>query len=129
MFREKGDFMSMVSIRGAITTDHNSKTEILEATKEMLEAIIKSNNLKIDEIIQILFSATGDLDEVYPAVAAREMGLTSAALMCFQEMYVKGSLDKCIRVSVLVETEGLTPQHVKHQYLRRAKSLRADLIK
>ena len=121
--------MSLISIRGAITTEHNSREEILEATKEMLEAIMESNNLGIDQVIQILFSATKDLDEVYPAVAAREMGLTAAALMCFQEMYVKGSLDKCIRVSVLADAEGLTTQNVKHQYLRRAKTLRMDLIK
>ncbi len=121
--------MSMISIRGAITTEHNSKTEILEATKEMLEAIILSNNLEIDQIIQILFSTTKDLDEVYPAVAAREMGLTAAALMCFQEMYVKGSLNMCIRVSVLADAKGLSTQNVKHQYLRKAKCLRVDLMK
>lgn len=120
--------MSMISIRGAITADSNSKTEILERAKEMIEAIIISNNLQINQIIQILFSTTKDLDEVYPAVAAREMGLTSAALMCFQEMYVKGSLEKCIRVSVLADAKGLTSQNVKHQYLRGAKSLRVDLI-
>lgn len=120
--------MSMISIRGAITVNSNSKDEILEATKEMLEAIISANMLKIDQVIQILFSATKDLDDVYPAVAAREMGLTSAALMCFQEMYVKGSLSKCIRVSVLADTETLTTQNVKHQYLRGAKCLRTDLV-
>jgi len=118
----------MISIRGAITTDSNSKIEILERAKEMMEAIITSNGLRIDQIIQVLFSATKDLDEVYPAVAAREMGLTSAALMCFQEMYVKGSLEKCIRVSVLAEAEGLNAQNVKHQYLRGARGLRTDLI-
>jgi chorismate mutase len=118
----------MISIRGAITTEHNSKTEILEATKEVLESIMSHNKLEIDQIIQILFSTTNDLDEVYPAVAAREMGLTSAALMCFQEMYVKGSLEKCIRVSVLADSDELNKQNVKHQYLRRARCLRIDLI-
>ena len=118
----------MISIRGAITADSNSKIEILERAKEMMKAIITSNGLRIDQIIQVLFSATKDLDEVYPAVAAREMGLTSAALMCFQEMYVKGSLEKCIRVSVLAEAEGLNTQNVKHQYLRGARGLRTDLI-
>lgn len=119
----------MVSIRGAITTALNSKIEILEATKEMLQAIITENNLEVEQIIQILFSATKDLDEVYPAVAARELGLTSAALMCFQEMYVKGSLEKCIRVSVLVDAPELNIHNVKHQYLRDARCLRADLLK
>lgn len=119
----------MVSIRGAITVDNNSKEEILEATREMLEAIMSANQLQIENVIQILFSATKDLDAVYPAVAAREMGLTAAALMCFQEMYVKGSLGQCIRVSVLAEAENLNTQNAKHQYLRGAKCLRTDLAK
>ena len=120
--------MSIISIRGAITTEYNSKEEILEASKEMLEAIIEANHLKIDEIIQIVFTATKDLDAVYPAVAARAIGITSAALMCAQEMYVEESLNKCIRVAVLVETNELHKNNIKHQYLRKARVLRADLM-
>lgn len=120
--------MSIISIRGAITTEHNSKEEILEASKEMLEAIIDANQLKTDDIIQILFTATRDLDAVYPAVAARAIGITSAALMCAQEMYVEGSLTQCIRVAVLVDTQALHKNNIKHQYLRKARVLRADLM-
>lgn len=121
--------MHAVSIRGAITVQENSKEAILEATQIMLEAIIKANNLQIENIIQIHFSATKDLDAIYPAVAARGIGITMASLMCFQELYVKGSLEKCIRVDVLVEQEGLTRQNASHQYLREAKRLRPDLVK
>ncbi len=121
--------MHAVSIRGAITTEVNTKEAILEATRLMLEAIIQANQLQIENIIQIHFSATKDLDAVYPAVAARNIGITSASLMCFQEMYVVGSLEKCVRVDVLVEQEGLTRDNVKHQYLRNAKRLRPDLVK
>ena len=121
--------MHAVSIRGAITTKLNTKEAILEATRLMLEAIIEANELQIEHIVQIHFSATKDLDAVYPAVAARNIGITSASLMCFQEMYVVGSLEKCIRVDVLVEQEGLTRDNVKHQYLRDAKRLRPDLVK
>lgn len=121
--------MSAVSIRGAITTKENNKEAILEATRLMLEEIIQANQLQIEHIIQIHFSATKDLDAVYPAVAARNIGITSASLMCFQEMNVAGSLEKCIRVDVLVEQEGLTRANVKHQYLRDAKRLRPDLVK
>lgn len=121
--------MHAVSIRGAITTKFNTKEAILEATRLMLEAIIEANGLQIEHIVQIHFSATKDLDAVYPAVAARNIGITSASLMCFQEMYVVGSLEKCIRVDVLVEQEGLTRDNVKHQYLRDAKRLRPDLVK
>ena len=121
--------MKTVSIRGAITVQKNTREAILEATQMMLEAIINENALEIEHIVQIHFSATKDLDAVYPAVAARAMGITSAALMCFQEMYVVGSLEKCIRVDVLVEQDGLTRENVKHQYLKEAQRLRPDLAK
>lgn len=121
--------MSIVSIRGAITIEHNEKEAILAGTKEMLQAILTENNITQDEIIQIHFSSTRDLDAVYPAVAARELNIVQASLMCFQEMYVEGSLKKCIRVGMLIEKEGLTKQNVKHQYLKGASVLRPDLIK
>ena len=121
--------MSLVSIRGAITVEVNSKEAILEATQLMLEEIIKANQVEQKNIIQIHFSATKDLDAVYPAVAARTIGITSASLMCFQEMYVLGSLEKCIRLDMLIEQEGLNRNNVKHQYLREAKRLRPDLVK
>lgn len=121
--------MSIVSIRGAITVEHNDRIEMLEATKEMLQAIITDNQINLDEIIQIHFTATKDLDAVYPAVAARELGIVTSSLMCFQEMYVQNALPKCIRVEMQVEKDGLTRQNVKHQYLREAKRLRPDLAK
>ena len=121
--------MSIVSIRGAITVENNDKTEMLEATKEMIQAIIEENKIALEEIIQIHFTATKDLDAVYPAVAAREIGIVEASLMCFQEMYVQNSLKMCIRVEMQVEKEGLTRQNVQHQYLRGAKNLRPDLTK
>lgn len=121
--------MGLVSIRGAITVLNNNREEILEATEIVLKEILESNLIKIEDIIGIHFSATKDLDAVYPAVAARNLNITEASLMCFQELYVVGSLEKCIRVEVLVDTEGLTRQNVKHCYLREAKQLRPDLVK
>lgn len=122
--------MSIVSIRGAITANSNSREEILQATEEMLENMIRANEINHEEIIQIHFSATKDLDAVYPAVAARgKLGITDASLMCFQEFYVEGSLAQCIRADMLVNKEGLNKKNVKHQYLRDASRLRPDLIK
>lgn len=113
-------------IRGANTVENNNKEEMLEATKKMLEAIIADNNIGIDNIISITFTATKDIDAVYPAVAARNMGITSAALMCMQEMYVEGSLEKCIRVSVMIESN-IAQKDIKHVYMGKAVNLRTDL--
>lgn len=121
--------MSIVSIRGAHTVVNNERCEMLQATEEMLRAMIEENKIALEEIIHIHFTATKDLDAVYPAVAARQMGITKAALMCFQEMHVEGALKKCIRADMLVEKQGLNRDNASHQYLGGAKVLRPDLAK
>ena len=114
-----------VCIRGA-TTAQNTRDDILLSTKELLEYIMDSNEVEKENIISIIFTATKDLDKVYPAVAARELGITEGALMCVQEMYVEGSMLKCIRVAITVES-GKKQSHVKHIYLKGAKVLRPDI--
>ncbi len=69
----------MVSIRGAHTVKENTREAILASTKEMLEKIIQENKLEISQIISIVFTATKDLTKVYPAVAARELGLKNCS--------------------------------------------------
>ena len=119
--------MPIRAIRGAITVPENSRTAILEATHALLQALIETNGLSADEVIAATFSVTPDLDQAYPAEAARDLGWTEAGLMCVQEMRVEGGLNRCIRVRVLWETE--QPQSaVTHRYLRGAASLRTDLL-
>lgn len=120
--------MSITSIRGAITVEENTRDNILEATREMLKSILEANSLDVSELVQLHFSCTKDIDAAYPAVAARELGITDATLMCFQEMYVVGSLPKCIRVDMIVEKKNFNKNNVKHQYLRNAVCLRPDLV-
>lgn len=118
--------MNILAIRGATTVDKNTKENILNATKELLQKIIEANNLSLEQIIFIIFTATKDLDEVYPAVAARDIGITNASLICIQEMYVKNSLPMCIRVMLQIQTNKIQKK-VKHIYLNEAKILRPDL--
>jgi chorismate mutase len=120
--------LNIVSIRGAITLKGNNKLEILNSTEELLSEIEKQNDLSKEKVISILFSATKDLNATYPAKAARDLGYTEASLMCFNEMEVIDSLEKCIRVMVLYKCN-LEQKDVKHVYLREAKALRPDLNK
>jgi chorismate mutase len=113
------------SIRGAITCDNNSKSDIINNTAQLLNTIISANKLSKEDIVCIFFSCTSDLDEAYPAVAARQLGFTDIGLMCFQEMEVKNSLKKCIRVMLLVNQK--RQSKVIHVYLREAEKLRPDL--
>lgn len=116
----------MICIRGATTVEQNDKQQILYATAEMLKLIEVHNDLDWNDVIQIQFTMTKDLDAVYPAVAAREIGITQAALMCTQELYVKGSLQKCIRCAVLCDVDK-KQKEAHHVYLEGAKVLRPDL--
>lgn len=121
--------MEIVAIRGAITVSDNTKEDIINSTKELIDAILTVNDIHIEDVVEILFTATKDLTAAYPAVGARELGITHAALMCMQEMYVEGSLTMCIRVSMHVKTTKFSQVAVQHQYLREAARLRPDLTK
>lgn len=120
------DKYGVISVRGATTIRENTKDEILTNTRELLEMILKKNKIKIKDVISIIFTATDDIDDSYPAVAARELGFTQCSLMCLQEMKVKDSLDKCIRVLILFNS-AKKQSDVIHVYLNEAKSLRPDL--
>lgn len=116
------------AVRGATTVDLNDEQEILNATDELLRALIKENRIDKEDIISIMFSATSDLNAAFPAVAARKMGLTDIAMMCTHEMDVPGSLKKCIRVMMHFNTEKANAD-LKYIYLKDARKLRPDLFK
>jgi len=116
------------AVRGAITVEKNKKDMILDAAKELLSKMLKENELKHDDIISIWFTMTSDLNAVFPAKAARELGLTDVALMCANEIDVKNSLKKCIRIMISFNTEK-NHSGLKHVYLKKAVSLRPDLVK
>ena len=111
------------AIRGATTSPSNSSEEILAATAEMLDLIIKENSLEVDDIISAFFTTTQDLNAEFPPVAARKIGWVNVALMCSHEMKVPGALPKCIRVMVHVNTDK-NPTDIVNIYLRDADNLR-----
>lgn len=118
----------MYSIRGATTVDFDRKDEIIKETEVLLNEMIDSNNVDIESIVSIIFTATRDIKSAYPAEAARNLGIKYAGLLCFQEMHVENSLEKCIRVLMLVN-ENKAQTDVNHIFLRKAKILRPDLMK
>ncbi|KQO17391.1 chorismate mutase [Paenibacillus sp. Leaf72] len=119
--------MSVRGIRGAITVDTNEKEPILKATLEMLHAIVADNDVQPDDICSVFITVTNDLDDAFPAVAIRQMsGWELVPLMCALEVPVKGSLARCIRLMVTVNTDK-TQAEIKHVYLGGAQVLRPDL--
>ncbi len=120
--------MATRCIRGAITVNNDTREEVLSKTELMLKEIIAQNNLRIEDVSSVIFTATNDIKSVYPAVAARGIGIVDASLICMQEMYVEGSLRMCIRAMVSVESD--KPQsEMKHIYLEGAQVLRPDIVK
>jgi chorismate mutase len=115
------------AIRGATTVSENTVEAIREAVMEMLDELEIRNQVEPTEIISATFSVTRDLDAIFPsAIARRERrNWDNVALFDVQQMHVKGSLERCIRLLIHVN---LPVSHVKiwHPYLRQAKNLRPD---
>lgn len=115
-------------IRGATTVSENDAAQILEATKELLQAIVRENNLAAEDIASAIFTVTPDLNAEFPATAARTLlDWKYVPLLCATEIDVPGRLGKCIRVLVHVNTER-SQRELKHVYLREARQLRTDLL-
>ncbi len=119
--------MTTRGIRGAITVSEDSAEAILEATRELLLAILEANKgLQPRDITSIFFTATTDLVATHPALGARELGWVHVPLLCAQEIPVPDSLPRVIRVLIHWNTE--RPQDkIHHVYLREAVVLRPDL--
>ena len=118
--------MRLVALRGANTVTENTSEAILSATDALMREILSRNGLGADDLVSCIFTLTPDLDAQFPAVAAREMGLSSVPLLCAREIPVPGALPQVIRVlmhAYLPDPEA-KPQHV---YLGDAIKLRLDL--
>ena len=117
--------MRLVALRGANSVKENSAEAILDATDELMREILKRNGLGAENLVSCIFTLTPDLDAQFPAVAAREMGLSSVPLLCAREIPVPGALPRVIRVLIHgYKTDGTPPEHV---YLGDAVKLRLDL--
>jgi chorismate mutase len=116
----------MHAIRGATTVARDDGDELIAATRELLLAIIDRNKLIAADVISAIFTLTPDLVSEFPALAARELGWTDAALLCTMEIPVPGALRHTIRVLLHVEFEE-PRSRVEHVYLRDAVILRPDL--
>ena len=111
-------------LRGATTVEANTRNSIRDATKELLEALVRENEISPDDIAAAYFTVTSDLNAMYPAsVARQDLGWEHVALLDFHQMEVPHSVPNCIRVMLLVNTEK-APGDLKFQYLRGAKDLR-----
>jgi len=115
----------LVALRGATTVDTDTSDDIRGRTAELLETLLARNAVRVDDIVSVIFTATQDLGADFPAVAARDIGLSDTPLLCAQEIPVEGAVERCIRV--LVHCYGPDGDERHHVYLHEARQLRLDL--
>src|SRR3954453_6944802 len=115
--------MRIVALRGANTVTENTAEAILAATDALMREILARNDLGADDLVSCIFTLTPDLDAEFPAVAAREMGLSMVPLLCAREIPVPGALPQVIRVLI----HAYMDKPGEHVYLGDAAKLRLDL--
>lgn len=114
-------------IRGATTVAANTPDEIVDATEELLNAMVTANGVESQDLAAVYMTLTKDLNAEFPAVAARErLGWRLVPLINSVEVDKPGSMPRCIRVLMYWNTS-LTQDEIKHIYLRDAVVLRADI--
>ena len=117
--------MRLIALRGATTVEANESAPILAATAELMGELLSRNRLDGDSIVSCIFTLTEDLDAEFPAVAARQIGLSRVPLLCAREIPVPGALPRVIRILMhYYAPEGHAARHV---YLGAARALRLDL--
>jgi chorismate mutase len=117
--------MKLRALRGATTVEDNEPDAILSATEELVREVMERNGLEPGEMVSCIFTCTSDLDAEFPAVAARNLGLSAVPLLCAREIDVPGALPRVIRL--LLHCYANPDTEPKHVYLREAESLRRDL--
>ncbi len=114
-------------VRGAITLEDNTIESIKSATVELIDEMIIQNQIEIKDISFAVFTLTNDINADFPAKYARlNCGFNKVPMMCYHELEVEGSLKKCLRILLNVNTDK-TQDEIKHIYLKGAKILREDI--
>ncbi len=118
--------MAVRAVRGAIQIEQDDRQQVLDATTELLTAVLERNGILADDLISVVFTATPDVRSEFPAYAARQMGITDVPLLCASEIDVPGAMPRVLRLLAHVETDRPRSE-VRHVYLRGAAALRTDL--
>lgn len=106
--------------------EQDTEAEIDRAVVALLTELFDRNDLHNEDLVSIILTATDDLHAKFPAASARAFGLGDVPLLCARELDIVGSMQRCIRVLVHVNTER-TRDELHHVYLEGAVGLRDDL--
>ena len=114
------------ALRGATTVDEDTVAAINQRVQTLVSAMLDRNGVDKDDLISIVFTATDDIHSMFPAAAARVLGLGDVPLLCARELDIDGGAKLCIRVLMHLTTTRRRAE-LHHVYLEGAKGLRDDL--
>ena len=114
------------ALRGATTLDADTEEQVHLRVKALVVEMLERNGVGKDDIISMFFTATDDVRSVFPATAARALGLGDVPLLCARELAVHGGTPLCIRVMMHLTTDRAS-HDLRHVYLEGARGLRDDL--
>lgn len=118
--------MRLRAARGAIRVPSDDGDALLASTERLLSSMVQRNGIDTEDLVSVMFTATEDLRSVFPAEAARRMGLGRVPLLCAQEIPVAGAMPSVIRILVHFHSDRSLDE-VVHVYLDGAESLRDDV--
>ena len=114
------------ALRGATTVDADTVEQVNDRVQSLVTRMLERNGVDKDDVISILFTATDDIHSVFPATAARGIGLGDVPLICARELDITAATPMCIRVMMHINTTKPRDE-LHHVYLQGAKGLRDDL--
>ncbi len=118
--------MHLLALRGAITLQADTKSEVETQTQRLVKEMLARNDVVHDDLVSIIFTATDDITAEFPAAAARALGLGDVPLLCARELGIAGGMPLCVRVLMHFYTER-SRHELHHVYLEGARGLRDDL--
>jgi len=123
---DPGVSAALRALRGATTIDVDTPEHINERVVALLTTMFERNGIDHDDLVSMIFTATGDIHSAFPAAAARTIGLGDVPLLGAQEIEVDGATPRCIRVMIHLMTDRSRTE-LRHVYLEGAVGLRDDL--
>ena len=114
------------ALRGATTIEVDTPEQIHERVGALVNEMLDRNGVDKEDVVSVVFTATDDVTSMFPATAARAVGLGDVPLLCARELAIVGGTPLCIRVLMHLTTERARSE-LRHVYLAGAEGLRDDL--
>lgn len=114
------------ALRGATRVDADTPEQINKQVGELINEMLTVNGIDEEDLISVIITATDDVTSMFPAAAARAVGLGAVPLLCAREISVAGAMTRVIRVLMHFTTER-SRADLRPVYLAGTEVLRDDL--